>query len=96
MCQVSLTECHRSYENPLLTATSRTIISDIHMLSRRLSEVDVPKPLAMLCTLFGIKPPDIILPGRRRKRDTRYDPLFQALRVWSDIHDICESDSFGM
>jgi hypothetical protein len=77
-----------SYENPLLTATSREIISDIHALSRQLSEVDIPRPLAMLCTLFGARPPDTSL-------SEHGDTLFQAMRVWTEIGDISESESFG-
>jgi len=71
------------YENPFITATSRSVIGDIHRLSRQLSAVDVPRPLAMLCTLFRLHPP------------RSNDPLFQGLRVWTDILDICENESFG-
>ncbi|KAF9006736.1 hypothetical protein BDQ17DRAFT_1239048 [Cyathus striatus] len=77
------------YENPFLTATSRSVIGDIHRLSRRFSSVDVPRPLAVLCTLFRIRPPNVWFLGHRSE-----DPLFQALRVWTDIGDVCESESF--
>ncbi|KAK2465986.1 hypothetical protein APHAL10511_001627 [Amanita phalloides] len=73
-----------SYENPLVTATSRSIISDIHRLARQLSSIDVPRPLAMIFTLFGLSIPN----------DELDEPLFQALRVWNEIGDICECESF--
>jgi len=31
-------------------------------------------------------------PGRNGEER---EPWFQALKVWSDIEDICDSDSFG-
>ncbi|KAF8897898.1 hypothetical protein BD779DRAFT_1432771 [Infundibulicybe gibba] len=77
------------YENPVLTATSRSVISDIHKLSRQLSAIDVPRPLAMLCTLLRLKPPNV---GFLRQRPS--DTLFQAVRVWNDVGEICESESF--
>lgn len=36
----------------------------------------------MFATLFG-------------KRDQISEPWFQASRVWSELGDICESESFG-
>ncbi|KAF8716419.1 hypothetical protein AX14_012361 [Amanita brunnescens Koide BX004] len=72
------------YENPFVTATSRSVISDIHRLARQLSSIDMPRPLAMVFTLFGLPPP---------KGDTN-ECLFQALRVWNEIGDICECESF--
>lgn len=72
---------HR-YENPFITATSRSVIADIYSLTRQLCYVDVPKPLAMLYTLFRLTPPE----------DSAW---FQGLRVWTEIGDICESESFG-
>lgn len=41
--------------------------------------------MALLCTLFHLQPPK---PGVD-------EPLFQGLRVWTDILDTCESESFG-
>lgn len=73
-----------TYENPILTATSREVIADIHYLSSQLAQVDVPKPVAVLFALFGVK-----RTGRWK------DPWFRAIRVWSEINDVCESDSFG-
>ena len=43
----------------------------------------MPRPLAMICTLFRLRPP---------RSEVK---LFQALRVWTDILDICENESFG-
>jgi len=75
------------YENPFLTATSRSVIADIHKLSRLLSKLDIPKPLAMLYTLFRFAPPD-------EKDSFGSEPLCQAVRVWTDIGNLCDSDSF--
>ncbi|PFH47811.1 hypothetical protein AMATHDRAFT_197516 [Amanita thiersii Skay4041] len=77
------------YENPFLTATSRSVISDIHRMARQLSSIDVPRPLAVICTLFGLEPPS-------KYSSIQADgPLFQALRVWNEIGDICECESFA-
>ncbi|KAF6761972.1 hypothetical protein DFP72DRAFT_877626 [Ephemerocybe angulata] len=73
-----------SYENPFITASSRSVIGDIHRLSGQLSVVHVPRPLAVLCTIFRV----------RSFHQLRDDPLFQALRVWTEIQDISESESF--
>ncbi|KAI5123410.1 hypothetical protein M0805_006116 [Coniferiporia weirii] len=72
-----------AYENPLITASSRQIIADINTLTRQLRELDVPRPLAMFKTLFRPHAPGEVT-----------QPWFQALRVWSDIEDICDSESF--
>ncbi|EIW76231.1 hypothetical protein CONPUDRAFT_139657 [Coniophora puteana RWD-64-598 SS2] len=72
------------YENPLLTATSRSIISDIYNLTRRLSSVDIPKPLAMLYILLRLRPPE---------GDGSGDPWFRGLRVWSEVGEISESEN---
>ncbi|KAJ7688680.1 hypothetical protein B0H17DRAFT_872825, partial [Mycena rosella] len=77
------------YENPVLTATSRSVITDIHQLSRQLSAIDVPRPIAMFCTLFRLQPPRAGFLARNFD-----DPLFQALRVWTEIGDLCENESF--
>lgn len=79
-----------SYENPVLTATSRSVITEIHQLSRQLSVIDVPRPIAIICTLFRLQPPRAGFLARNID-----DPLFQALRVWTEIGDICENESFG-
>ncbi|KAJ7265439.1 hypothetical protein B0H12DRAFT_1100752 [Mycena haematopus] len=82
-------ESSASYENPVLTATSRSVITDIHQLSRQLSVIDVPRPIALICTLFRLQPPRAGFLARNID-----DPLFQALRVWTEIGDICENESF--
>jgi len=81
-------EAEAVYENPFLTATSRSVISDIHKLSRLLSKLDLPKPLAMFYTLF--RSPG---PHHQKQADTT-ESSCQAVRVWTDIGNICESDSF--
>ena len=81
--QSSDTYCNR-YENPLITASSRQIIGDINALTRQLGQLDVPRPLAMFRRLFY----------DQSTVDVR-DPWFRAVRVWSDIEDVCDSDSFG-
>ncbi|KAH0588026.1 hypothetical protein H2248_006762 [Termitomyces sp. 'cryptogamus'] len=73
-----------SYENPFLTATSRSVIADIHRLSRQLSSIDIPRPLAMFCTLFRLKVPE----------SSRSNVLFRGVRVWTEMGDICENESF--
>jgi len=77
------------YENPFITATSRSVISDIYALARQLCYVDIPKPLAMLYILFRLKQPE---PTSRTTASN--DPWFQGLRVWTEIGEICESESF--
>ncbi|KIL70331.1 hypothetical protein M378DRAFT_67556 [Amanita muscaria Koide BX008] len=72
------------YENPFVTATSKEVISDIHRLARQLGAIDVPRPLALIFALFGLQPP---------KTEVN-KPLFQALRVWNDIGDICDCEMF--
>ena len=72
------------YENPFVTASSRQVIADINALTRQLAQLDVPRPLAMFKTLF-----------RPHATGEAYESWFQALRIWSDIEDICDSDSFG-
>lgn len=76
-------EANATYENPFVTATSRSVIGDIHRLSRQLSSVDVPRPLAVLCTLFRIRPSNHGFLGQYSN-----EALFQALRVWTDVGDI--------
>ncbi|KAK0491478.1 hypothetical protein IW261DRAFT_1556626 [Armillaria novae-zelandiae] len=71
------------YENPVLTATSRSIIFDIFKLGRRLHSVDIPQPLAVFYTLLRLKPPE-----------DGSNPLLKALRVWNEVGDISEHESF--
>lgn len=72
------------YENPFLTASSRAVISDIHSIASHLSRLDVPRPNAVLYALLGFKTDHLWS-----------DPWFHALKVWSEIGDVCESESFG-
>jgi hypothetical protein len=82
-------EANAIYENPFITATSRSVISDIYALARQLCYVDIPKPLAMLYILFRFKQPEAA-----SSASTSSDPWFQGLRVWTEIGEICESESF--
>ncbi|KAF7967992.1 hypothetical protein HWV62_32405 [Athelia sp. TMB] len=70
----------RRYENPFVAAPSRALIADLHALARALATVDVPTPRAALGALFPFL-----------RGDGRW---FRALRVWSEIGDVCESESF--
>lgn len=73
-----------TYENPFVTATSKGTIGDVHALSRYLSSLDVPKPGAILCTLF------------RLSSDHRWrDAWFRGVRMWNEVNDISECESFG-
>jgi len=75
-------ECFR-YENPFVTASSRLILADISSLTRRLSQFDIPRPVAMLHTLFGLQ---------RSKKGM--ESWIRALDVWTEVDEILESDSF--
>ena len=73
-----------TYENPFVTATSKDTIGDVHALSRTLGSLDVPKPGAVLCTLF------------RLSADHKWrDAWFRGVRMWNEINDISECESFG-
>ncbi|THH14301.1 hypothetical protein EW146_g6018 [Bondarzewia mesenterica] len=69
------------YENPFITAISCGVIGDIHSLSRQLSKVDVPRPLSVLRSLLG------------RRRDDE-DAWFRFVRMWTEVGEVCESESF--
>ncbi|PVG03497.1 hypothetical protein CPB86DRAFT_869424 [Serendipita vermifera] len=71
-----LYEPNAVYKNPLITATSREMILDIHNLSRRMADVEVARPRALLAWLFGW--------GPRRNEP----PWFEAIKCWSEIGDI--------
>ncbi|KAG1793506.1 uncharacterized protein HD556DRAFT_1374309 [Suillus plorans] len=73
------------YENPLITATSRTLIADIHALVRQFSIVDIPKPSKIFSAL---------LPRVFIKESVGSDPWFRVLRIWSEIEELNESESF--
>ncbi|EGN92053.1 hypothetical protein SERLA73DRAFT_79932 [Serpula lacrymans var. lacrymans S7.3] len=75
------------YENPFITATSRSIISDIYALSRQFSTVDVPRPLAMLYTLLRLRLPNM--------DNVSGDGVwFHAIKVWNEVGEVSESESF--
>ena len=78
-------ESNATYENPFVTATSRGVIADIHSIAGQLARIDVPRPLAILYTLFGVSP----------EASGIYPVLFRLLRIWSETGDVCESESFG-
>lgn len=58
---------------------------DCHNLTRYVSDIGVPRPRALLATLFGF--------GRGGNRDE--DKWFEALKCWSEIGDIAESEGWG-
>ncbi|KAF9266236.1 hypothetical protein L218DRAFT_956601 [Marasmius fiardii PR-910] len=76
-------EHNAGYENPVMTTTSRSMLSDVYRFSRQLNAVDIPRPLAVIYTLFGLKPPEYV-----------NKPLLHALRAWSEIGDISEAEAF--
>lgn len=79
-----LYDAHATYENPFLTATSRNTISDVHALGHALSELNVPKPWAVLLSLFRLSP------------DTRWGTSwFRGLSMWNEVNNISECDTFG-
>ncbi|PIL37398.1 hypothetical protein GSI_01092 [Ganoderma sinense ZZ0214-1] len=71
------------YENPFITATSKSTIGDVHALARFLGQLDVPKPGAVLCTLFGLSP-------EHRWREA----WFRGVSMWNEVNDVCECESF--
>lgn len=71
------------YENPVMTTTSRAMLSDVYRFSRQFNAIDIPRPLAVIYTLFGVKPPEYV-----------DKPLLHALRAWSEIGDISEAEAF--
>ncbi|KAH7876459.1 hypothetical protein F5879DRAFT_804027 [Lentinula edodes] len=71
------------YENPLVTTTSRTMLTDILRISRQLSVINVPRPLAVVYSFFRLQVPDYLS-----------SPWIHALRAWTEIDDICETESF--
>lgn len=77
-------ETRAVYENPLITATSRALIADIHALVRQFSVIDIPKPSKILGALLPLT----------RKDSADSDPWFRVLRIWSEIEEFSESESF--
>ena len=78
-------EPNSTYENPFVTATSRAVIADIHATAAQLAQIDVPKPVAVLYALLGLK-----------REGRRMSSWFSLLRAWSEMGDVSESESFGM
>ncbi|KAH9948804.1 hypothetical protein B0H21DRAFT_777694 [Amylocystis lapponica] len=76
-------ETNAKYENPLVTATSRAVIGDIHALANHFGQLDVPRPAALLYGLFGLT----------RERGWG-DPWFKAMNMWNEVTEISESESF--
>jgi len=67
-----------------MTATSRDSIGDIHSFSQYLSELDAPKPTSLLSSLLGLAR----IPAER-------ESWFQISRMWTEVDDVCENESFG-
>lgn len=75
-------ESNAVYENPLLTAPSRTLIADLTTLGSQWSSLSVPRPLAALYSLLGLQPP--------KNTPTRY----HLLQAWTELGEVWESESF--
>lgn len=73
-----------TYENPIVTATSRSVIADIHALSGHLAQLDIPHPVALLQRLFGIS----------RGGGVR-ESWFKAMSMSNEVTDVSESESYG-
>jgi hypothetical protein len=56
---------------------------DCHNLTRYVSDIGVPRPRALLATLFG------------RGGNREEERWFEALKCWSEIGDIAESEGWG-
>lgn len=76
-------EADAVYENPVITATSRDAIGDVHSLSQQLAELDAPKPTSLLRSLCGWTHS----PAER-------ESWFQISRMWTEVDDVCENESF--
>jgi len=59
------------------------MLADILRLSRQLSVVDVPRPLAVIYSFFRLRAPDHLS-----------SPWIHAMRAWTEIDDVSESESF--
>ena len=73
-----------TYQNPFITATSKDTIGDVHALSRSLAQLDVPKPSAILYTLFRLSP------------GGWGEAWFRGVSMWNEVNEVSESESFGM
>ncbi|KAF8759826.1 hypothetical protein RHS01_01558 [Rhizoctonia solani] len=69
------------YKNTFVTATSLSIISDIHSLTHQLCEVRIPKPTTLIARILGYQ--------------TTETQMWVAWRIWSEIGTVCETESFG-
>jgi len=76
-------EADAVYENPIITATSRNSIGDVHSLTQYLSELDAPNPTSLLRSLLGLAR----IPADR-------ESWFQISRMWTEVDDVCENESF--
>lgn len=74
-------EADAVYENPVITATSRDAIGDVHSLSQQLAELDAPKPTSLLRSLWAHSPAE-------------RESWFQISRMWTEVDDVCENESF--
>jgi hypothetical protein len=76
-------EADAVYENPVITATSRDAIGDVHSLSQHFAEIDAPKPTSLLRSLVGW----VRSPAER-------ESWFQISRMWTEVEEVCENESF--
>ncbi|GAB1519709.1 hypothetical protein RhiTH_002777 [Rhizoctonia solani] len=76
-----LYESNAVYKNTFVTATSLSIISDIHSLTHQLCEVRIPKPTTLIARILGYQ--------------TTEAQMWVAWRIWSEIGTVCETESFG-
>lgn len=76
-------EADAVYENPVITATSRDAIGDVHSLSQHIAELDAPKPTSLLRNLCGWA-----------HSSAERDSWFQISRMWTEVDDVCENESF--
>ncbi|KAF8272103.1 hypothetical protein EI94DRAFT_1566877 [Lactarius quietus] len=70
-------------KNPIITATSRDAIGDVHSLSQHFAEIDAPKPTSLLRSLVGWA-----------RSPAERDSWFQISRMWTEVDEVCESESF--
>ncbi|KZP00106.1 hypothetical protein CALVIDRAFT_533762 [Calocera viscosa TUFC12733] len=73
-----LYEADAVYENPLLTADGRTLITALYSVTHKLSSIGLPRLTAMLPFLSE---PDL-------------PKSYPLIRVWSEVLETCESESF--
>jgi len=76
-------EADAVYENPVITATSRDAIGDFHSLSQHFVEIDAPTPTSFLRSLVGWA-----------RSPAERESWFQISRMWTEVDDVCENESF--